>query len=409
MTPSRKAVSILYIKFLIGLIVLCLALAIAYSVSAEAYSLEFIGGPINVVPDVQSNNQMLATVTVRNNGPEVTDLAFRAVSDQGENIQLNVYEGGKAIAAYSVAQFKIEFLEIGPEKVTGRLVIEASNVIPAVEALTLDPTAGKIGINLLGIVTLDTNAILIFSFILGFVLFVGPLIHIVLYHINEKDMKISEIFHARMDGLNWDFKGNWASTFVALSGILGTLVGAEILPENPTILSKQGFQTLSLLFPVLIVSAPFLLVASNTLFEKPEMEVITPNTGKDKKDKEDKAEATPVLISPFVLGSAVVGWAITGELITLMVLFQELKIAGYVSCIVSLSSQILLGLLLVLGLCYVWKKIVLISLTAKKPVQPTKQVSGVEKPIAATEQVPGVGVSGVPAKPMRAPRKVYLP
>jgi hypothetical protein len=194
-----------------------------------------------------------------------------------------------------------------------------------------------------------------------------------------------------------------------LSGILGTLVGAEILPENPTILSKQGFQTLSLLFPVLIVSAPFLLVASNTLFEKPEMEVITPNTGKDKKDKEDKAEATPVLISPFVLGSAVVGWAITGELITLMVLFQELKIAGYVSCIVSLSSQILLGLLLVLGLCYVWKKIVLISLTAKKPVQPTKQVSGVEKPIAATEQVPGVGVSGVPAKPMRAPRKVYLP
>ena len=171
-----------------------------------------------------------------------------------------------------------------------------------------------------------------------------------------KKLNFFKMLECRMKGLNWSFIENWASTLVAVGGILATVLGSQVMPEKTVILSAQEFQFLNLLFPILIVvsavSAGYFECAGKEL--RKNSAIILDDTDK-----------TPLLILPFVAGSAVVAWAVIGELLTTSVLFQELYLADTISRFIAISAQIFLILLCILGLFYSIEKIVQISLSAK--------------------------------------------
>lgn len=350
---TRRIISVI----LVVLMFVMVAIIVAQPVSAADQQLEILNGPLVITPDKDQDDRMVAVVIVSNNGPDIAQLTFKAVSDDGQKIDLHVNNNNSGIPKYSVNQFEVEFLNLGTEKITGHLIIEAQDVSPADTSLTLEPGQPDKSQAILWLDQLDTSLIILISFLIGFVLVVlvsFPLI-VRKYKI-VKNINFSEMLHYRMSGLKWDFTQNWASTLVAVGGILAIVVGSKVMPENPVILSTQGFQVLNILFPILIVVAPFLLTTLNALGKEPE------DKGTLILDSENK---TPLLILPFVMGSAIVTWAVIGELMTLAVLFQELYLADYVSNGIAQSAQIFLLLLCLLGLYYTAEKIVQISLSAK--------------------------------------------
>ena len=65
--------------------------------------------------------------------------------------------------------------------------------------------------------------------------------------------------------VGWDFSKSWASNFTVIGAILGTTLSAQILPSTTVVLpSPKDYTSLSLLFAVLVVVAPF--VYSGLLF-----------------------------------------------------------------------------------------------------------------------------------------------
>jgi len=68
----------------------------------------------------------------------------------------------------------------------------------------------------------------------------------------------SELTHRVPGPVGWDFSTSWASNFTVVGAILGTTLSAQILPSTTVVLpSPNDYTSLSLLFAVLVVVAPF--------------------------------------------------------------------------------------------------------------------------------------------------------
>lgn len=372
----KNSLRVLY-TLLFGAII---SFALAIPVFADNHQLEIIGGPIIVKSDKENANRTITHLILRNNGTEIKTLVFHAYNVNGETIKLSVINGGPGISAYSVAQFEIDFTDVSTKKITGQLIVQADGIEPASEAITIEPSV----INapaLFRIDLLDTSQIIYLSFYFGFLFVAIISLGVILRKFKtQKKFGVLQSLQCRIKGLKWDFKENWASTFVAVGGILATIVGSDIMPASPVIISKQGFQTLNILFPILIALAPFLLATINVLGKEP--------TKKDGTLIVDEAGKTPLLITPFVIGSAVVTWAVVGELLTLAILFQELLIAGYISAIVAQVSQVFLAAIGLLSINYAVKKTVQISLCAKTldELKNLADASGIVKAARGTER-----------------------
>ena len=108
-------------------------------------------------------------MTVRNNGPQVNDLTVRAVTSDGRVTQVES-NGGQTIQPYSGAQFEIAFPGAVAEEVSGSLVLEASDVIPAVQSLTLQPAPAAR--TFLGMSQMDAGHVIALGFRVGLGVFV---------------------------------------------------------------------------------------------------------------------------------------------------------------------------------------------------------------------------------------------
>ncbi|MBN2388940.1 MAG: hypothetical protein JXB85_18135 [Anaerolineales bacterium] len=351
------------------------------SPAMAAPRLEILGESIMAEPEDAVSTSMLTVVTVRNNGEAIDALAFRAVSNEGGSIVVYVQGGTTSIGAFAIAQFILEFPDLVSEETSGYLVVEAAGIEPAFASLTLKPLPDLPPDRILGVLVPDINWILVWSFIVGFVLlFVASLSGIFVKFKREKKLGVRQTLACRMKGLKWKFEENWASTFVAVGGLLNVVASSKIIPEKPVILGEHGFQALNTLFPILIVLAPFLLSALNAIAKEPK------KNGKLILEEDGK---TPLLVLPFVIGSAVVTWAVVGELLTLIVLFQELFNGDYISGAVTQVSQVMFLLIGLLGLFYAWEKIIQTSLSAKTPeeLQEAAEPSGIVKASRGVEKV----------------------
>lgn len=333
---SRKFVAVF-------LVILLSIVLLPQSTLAQGHKLQILGEEISVQPDEENQNKLVSIITLSNNGPTISNLVFKAISLDGKDIQVSVIKGGTSIEGYSVAQFTIEFPDEIEETVTGHLIVEAPNVEPAIQSLTLEP--GQPGadneINILGIVALDSSQILVTSFKVGFVgLFAATLITLLI----ESSFNFKEVFKTRLvKELGWKFTENWLSSFVLVGGLFASFTASSMMPESTEIIGVEGFTALSFLFPLLIIISPFVVRGLESL-------------GSGWAHEEDKTRRIHVL--PFLAGSSIVIWAVTGQLAALGILFEELKIAGTFTDNVAQNGQIFLLILWLLGVFYAWENMV---------------------------------------------------
>ena len=158
--------------------------------------------------------------------------------------------GGRAaasIAAGQVARYRLVFVD--PSKSNGQLVAGAPGLKPATLPLSLAPNLSSTrGINAaliipaifafaLWVVALDIAIIpAVFGCGIGFLGKMGPLAGLG--------------FRAELD-----FSKSFASTLTGVGALLGTIIGAGVLPTETVAISRGGFVGLNLTFGVAIVVA----------------------------------------------------------------------------------------------------------------------------------------------------------
>jgi hypothetical protein len=116
---------------------------------------------------------------------------------------------------------------------------------------------------------------------------------------------------SRLGPLNWDFSKSWASNITVVGALLGTILSAGALPDTTTI-SKATYAGLNLFFGVLILIAPFLYTATQGVVP----------VHKRGTEKEPQYQG---YVLAFLVSSAITLWAVVGELVTVLLLFREIR------------------------------------------------------------------------------------
>lgn len=163
----------------------------------------------------------------------------------------------------------------------------------------------------------------------------------------------------RMGASDWKFSESWASTLTASGAVLGTVLGAQILPTatSEQIALKTTFVVFNLMFATTVVVAAALY---NTFrFQK---RVVQPREGTPKTGETSKIEPPPTgaptttfhyqgYVVCFLIASVLVLWAVLGQLLTL---WRLLGVALSPSNPISIYTifTILLALAGVLALVY---------------------------------------------------------
>ena len=145
----------------------------------------------------------------------------------------------------------------------------------------------------------------------------------------------------RMGPATWDFTDSWASTLTAVGALLGTILGAGVLPEETQRLSNAAFAGLNLLFGVLIVLAAFVYNATRQPTKK---------NGKEEVQYQG-------YVWSFLLASAMTLWAVLGELATMFLLLAEIQAEGSMSAPPILVFQSVLAAAGVVLIVYAWRTI----------------------------------------------------
>ena len=133
------------------------------------------------------------------------------------------------------------------------------------------------------------------------------------------------VLGASIGPLNWDFSTSWGSNLTVVGAILGTVLSANILPGATVLASADGYTSLSLLFGVLVVLAPFVFTALRTgtaTTHGPEYQGL--GVG-------------------FLLACWVTLWGVTGELVTVGLVFYEAQHAHVLALGAVLPAWIALG------------------------------------------------------------------
>jgi hypothetical protein len=100
--------------------------------------------------------------------------------------------------------------------------------------------------------------------------------------------------------VGFDFGKSFATTLTAVGAVFGTVLGAGVLPEETTTLSREAFTALNVLFGVAVVIAAVIPAVSQ------------------------KDGGTNTRLGLFWLGAVITVWAVLGELLTLWLLVGEL-------------------------------------------------------------------------------------
>jgi hypothetical protein len=131
--------------------------------------------------------------------------------------------------------------------------------------------------------------------------------------------------------VKWDFSKSWASNLTVFGGVLTAVFAAKILPDQaavgttaitPVFATAAGYTSLSLLFSILIVFAPFVFVAIRSI---------------------------PSGANGYGRGAGLLAacwltlWAVVGELTTVGLIFYEAFHGQTVSLGVAIAVWIVLG------------------------------------------------------------------
>jgi len=139
----------------------------------------------------------------------------------------------------------------------------------------------------------------------------------------------------RMGQPGWDFTASWASNFTVVGAVLGTILGAGVLPDQTHLFPKGSYAALNLLFGVITVLAPIAYLASQT--------------------PDAPSNQLRGYVWSFLLTTLITLWAVLGELATIAFLLYEIRNGGSLP---SSVTYLFAGVMLVaalLMLVYVWR------------------------------------------------------
>jgi heme/copper-type cytochrome/quinol oxidase subunit 2 len=116
---------------------------------------------------------------------------------------------------------------------------------------------------------------------------------------------------SRLGPANWDFSKSWASNITVVGALLGTILSAGVLPDATTV-SKATYAGLNLFFGVLILIAPLVYTSTQNA-------VLV-----HRRSPEKEAQYQGYVVA-FLVSSAITLWAVVGELVTVLLLFREIR------------------------------------------------------------------------------------
>jgi hypothetical protein len=135
----------------------------------------------------------------------------------------------------------------------------------------------------------------LFNWILAIALVLTLILGAVVYN-RRYSVPLSERMRTKIS-VNLDLKDSWASKIATVGGILGTILAASVLPEATFLMAKEQFVALNVLFGLLVV---FAVVVHNVRQR----------------------------VWSYLLASVVTIGAACGQIVTAILLFEEIGIQG---------------------------------------------------------------------------------
>jgi hypothetical protein len=272
---------------------------------------------------VQAGQPKPTTVTIRNDGADDVTLSLSAVIGKGT---ADVKPSRLTVKGLKVKPFQ---LTVTPDKsnrdTSGGVTFTAAasgSAPPAVLPLVIKPEQHH-----------DRAAAL---------LLFAPLVFAALLVLGRV-LTLSDI-KSTFGPANWSYSESWATSLTVVGALLGTILGAGVLPDELDLFSKAGYSAFNVLFGMLVLVAPLVYVAGQ-------------NRIKDAAGKTQRYQGTTL---SFAIASVVTLWGVFGELATVGLLFREIEKAGGLSNVLVVVSWIILAAIIFVAVVYTWKRMRLI-------------------------------------------------
>jgi hypothetical protein len=255
---------------------------------------------------VSAHDAKPTTITLRNDGAGSADVDLTTILVEGS---ATVAPRRVTIGSYEVKQFKITIAANSDDRdTTGELLLTASGAAPAAVPLVIEPKKGYD----------DGTALLIICPLLAAAVIVVA--------------RLATVDVTNVLGpANWDYSQSWATSLTLVGALLGTVLGAGVLPDKLDLFTKAGYSAFNVLFGMLVLAAPLLYTALQT-------------RGKDAAGRKQQYEGT---IWAFGVASVATLWGVFGQLATVGLLFREIQKAGNLGTVLVTASWIVLGLIAV--------------------------------------------------------------
>jgi hypothetical protein len=256
---------------------------------------------------VSTHDAKPTTITLRNDGGGSTDVDLTTMLEEGS---ATVAPPRVTIGGHEVKQFKVTIAADSDDRdTTGELLLTASGAAPAAVPLVIEPNnkAWDDGTALLIICPLLAAAVIVVA-------------------------RLATVDVTNVLGpANWDYSQSWATSLTLVGALLGTVLGAGVLPDKLDLFTKAGYSAFNVLFGMLVLAAPLFYTALQT-------------RGKDAAGRKQQYEGT---IWAFGVASIATLWGVFGQLATVGLLFREIEKAGNLSTVLVTASWIVLGLIAV--------------------------------------------------------------
>ena len=264
---------------------------------------------------VQAAEPTTETLTVRNDGSSVSTLQLTSMLDAGS---AQVQPTQVTIPAFGVKAFQVTITaDRNDRSANGQLVLTAPGAPPAAVPVVIEPEQSRSW----------SAALLIFVPLLGAAVLVI--------------VRLRTVDHRGPFGpANWDYSESWATSLTLVGALLGTVLGAGVLPDNLDLFSKAGYAGFNVLFGMLVVVAPLVYAAGQRRI-------------KDSEDKKQQYQGTTLA---FALASIVTLWGVFGELATIGLLYREIEKAGELNTFLVAVSWGVLSLVFLVTVLYSVKR-----------------------------------------------------
>ena len=255
------------------------------------------------------------TVTVRNDVPHTLTFHLRPVLEDGSATS----EPGRVkVRGYAVKAFRVTITpKTSDRETTGELVLASRGASPAVVPLVVEPRK-EYGYS---------AALLIFVPLLAAAVLV--ILCLIAFDVNGP-----------FGPANWDYSQSWATSLTLVGALLGTILGAGVLPNRLDLFSKAGYSGFNVLFGMLVLVAPLVYAAAQKRIQ-------------DAKDGTPQYKGTTWA---FGFASVVTLWGVFGELATVGLLFREIEKAGGLDTLLVWASWVVLGLIVVSAITYTGRR-----------------------------------------------------